>query len=363
MFNKILRDRWFIILFIISIGIKLFSLNKLWVENYYSTGIYPLISEFFRLLFGWIPFSVGDIFYAALFIYLFLKVLKFIRLLFKKQLKKRFSLMVFTYLKLVLLVYIAFNIFWGLNYNRQGIAKQLQLELKKYSAVELLTLAQVLQKQLNIYAEQIDSLNRLRFNNDKILFRQGVKDYQNCVGLYPFLKYQNPSIKASLYGTAGKYFGYTGYYNPFTGEAQLKTSIPVFMKPFVLNHEIAHQLGYAKENEASFVSFLLCKNSNALEVRYAVYYEMFFDAVQQFKPAKNMDHVLRLFSNLHQRILKDKRDEFNYHKRNRNFVAPIMTGAYDKYLKMNSQPKGMASYNEVIALLIAYMKKFGVEAI
>ncbi len=49
--------------------------------------------------------------------------------------------------------------------------------------------------------------------------------------------------------------------------------------------------------------------------------------------------------------------------RNRNLVEPFMTGVYDQYLKLNNQPKGRATYNEVIAYLIAYMKKFGQAAI
>jgi hypothetical protein len=364
MIKTIFWDRLVIGLLILSVFIKVFSLNKTWVENYYTYGIYPVISKFFRLIFGWTPFSIGDILYAAAFIYLLFKIWKLIRLLFQKKLKKYLSWIVFRkYLKLVLWIYIIFNLFWGLNYDRQGIAKQLQLEVKAYNAEELFSLAKLLQQRLNTYALQIDSLNRLRFDKDRILFRQGIEDYQNCKGQYPFLKYSFPSIKASLYGKSGKYFGYTGYYNPFTAEAQLKTSIPVFMKPFVLNHEIAHQLGYAKENEASFVSFLICKNSNAIEVRYAAYYELFFDAFYQFLPTKNVEHSISLIKNLDPRVLKDKKEEAIYHKRNRNFVAPIMTEAYDKYLKLNSQPKGMATYNEVIAWLIAYMKKYGEEAI
>jgi hypothetical protein len=37
-----------------------------WVETYYSQGAYPYISQFFRFLFGWLPFSLGDICYTLL---------------------------------------------------------------------------------------------------------------------------------------------------------------------------------------------------------------------------------------------------------------------------------------------------------
>ena len=38
------------------------------IETYYSKGIYPYISGFWRSIIGWIPFSVGDILYTLLII-------------------------------------------------------------------------------------------------------------------------------------------------------------------------------------------------------------------------------------------------------------------------------------------------------
>jgi hypothetical protein len=54
---------------IVSILVKIFSLNPAAVEKYYTFGFYPVISSILRTLLGWIPFSVGDIFYVAAFIF------------------------------------------------------------------------------------------------------------------------------------------------------------------------------------------------------------------------------------------------------------------------------------------------------
>jgi hypothetical protein len=40
-----------------------------------------------------------------------------------------------------------------------------------------------------------------------------------------------------------------------------------------------------------------------------------------------------------------------------------MLKMYDSYLKMNNQPKGQRTYNEVITWLVAYYKKYGVGAL
>src|SRR5438128_2581539 len=54
--------------------IKLVSLRASWIENYYTTGLYPVLSRLLRVFFGWIPFSIGDIMYTAAGIYLLIQV-------------------------------------------------------------------------------------------------------------------------------------------------------------------------------------------------------------------------------------------------------------------------------------------------
>lgn len=364
MLKSFLRDRLLLILFFSAILIKLFSLNESLVEQYYCNGAYPLISQMLRAILGWIPFSVGDVLYVLAALLLVLKTWKFVKLLAKRQIKEYLSWILFRkYLKLVLWIYIIFNIFWGLNYNRLGIEHQLALDVANINQQDLYTLTSILYERLNNYAAQIDSVKRLRYDENPVLFAQAKKDYEQAAKQLPFLQYDFPSLKASLYGNAGKYFAYTGYYNPFTAEAQVKTSIPVFLKPFVTNHEVAHQLGYAKENEASFVSYLVGKNSSSIEVRYSIYYDVFFEAIRQFRSKEALPFVKQLRKTLHPRVLSDLQAQYIYLYKNRNAIAPFMTEAYDKYLKLNNQPKGTATYSEVIRWMIAYMKKYGLKSI
>jgi|SRR5579871_4910178 len=117
------KKRNWIILIVVSLAIKLFSLFPGAVETVYSTGIYPLIARLLRILFGWIPFSIGDIFYAAITIWLLYQIISFFKKLFKKQLDKNYLISTLKRTLFVLLViYVSFNILWGLNYNRKGIA-------------------------------------------------------------------------------------------------------------------------------------------------------------------------------------------------------------------------------------------------
>jgi hypothetical protein len=62
-------------------------------------------------------------------------------------------------------------------------------------------------------------------------------------------------------------------------------------------------------------------------------------------------------------VKKDYRSYLQYIYDSKNVVEPFVSVFYDNYLKMNNQPKGARTYNEVTAWLIAYLKKYGPEAI
>ncbi|HEX2607509.1 MAG TPA: DUF3810 domain-containing protein [Flavisolibacter sp.] len=363
MLKTIFRDRALLFLLVLTLAIKCFSLNESLVERYYTYGFYPVISRLLRFLTGWIPFSLGDVLYLLAFVWLVWKVWRLLRVLIRKRAREHFSaLLLAKYLKLVLLIYVVFMGFWGLNYSRQGIASQLGLTVQPYTAEELYRLTAALQVKLNTYAAQEDSLKRLRLNDNRVLFRESISSYQSVKEEFPFLTYKVPSVKPSLFSAIGEYFGFTGYYNPFTGEAQLKTSVPVFVKPFILCHEIGHQLGYAKENEANFVAYLAGRKALDVDFRYSAYWDVYTYAARELS-LKDSTRAKELKLTTHPRFRNDYRAYLAYLFHSQNYVEPVMSQFYDRYLRLNNQPKGKATYNEVVAWLVAYMRKYGAESL
>jgi hypothetical protein len=364
MLKSLLRDRKLIILLVLAVFIKLFSGNESAVERFYTYGFYPVLSRFLRALLGWIPVSIGDLLYIFSAVFLVLKTAKFLRLLARRQVRTYLSWILFRkYLRLVLWIYLVFNTFWGLNYNRLGIAPQLGLDVRPYTKEELFAVTRLVQARLNESAALVDTAARGRLESLSTLSREGRDNYARFANQYPFLRYPPASIKASVFSRIGHYFGFSGYFNPFTGEAQMNVAEPVFLQPFVVNHEMAHQLGYGKENEASFVSYLACKQSSSIDFRYSVYYELFSNALAECRLLGDTAFIGSVRRDLHPRVKRDKQTELQYRFRNRNRVSPYVTDFYDQYLRLNNQPKGMATYNEVIAWLIAYVRKYGAGAI
>ena len=65
--------------------------------------------------------------------------------------------------------------------------------------------------------------------------------------------------------------GFSGYLNPFTNEAQVDGLIPTYKFPTTSCHEVAHQLGYAAENEANFIGSLATIHNKDDYFKYAGY--------------------------------------------------------------------------------------------
>lgn len=362
-FNRLMKSWSWVLLVVLSILIKWASWYPGWVESNYSRGVYPLLAKLQRFLFGWIPFSLGDLFYAFLIIVLLYKMFRFFRTLFRKKMTRKYFIGALQEgIFMLLFIYVFFNLFWGLNYNRKGIAYQLQLDVKTYSVEDLDTLTIALQERVNALAPFVNNAQRDSFDKKRRLFQTAAEAFNQASGEYSFLSYSTKSIKPSLYSYLGNYLGFQGYYNPFSGEAQVNTTVPRFLEPFVTAHEIAHQLGYAKENEANFVGYLACRRFGEIAFRYSAYLDLYNYAVGEMR-LRDSARASAFQARAHPQVLKDQKEFRDFYRRYKNPIEPIVMWGYGQFLKSNNQPAGKRSYNEVVAWLIAYYKKFGISAL
>ncbi len=347
--------RWGLLVVLVVI-IRLISSNKQWVEDNYSSGIYPEAGVFFRTVFGWLPFSLGDLIYTAVVLWVIYDIVWLLVKVYRKEYSMQHAKSgLLKYLGLMLLVYILFNLFWGLNYNRRGIAHQLALNVEEVKLEELRWLADTLLKKTNALQQgNIRLLNAA----DKMIFKKTVAVYGNLKQDFPFLQYSVPSIKPSLFGVLGNYMGYMGYYNPFTGEAQVNTTVPRWTLPFVACHEVAHQLGYAKENEANFVGYLAAKQSGDTAFLYSVYFDLFLYANTELF-IKDSTTARANLKRLADGVKKDLKELRDFQRRYENPLDKLVDVFYNNFLKLNEQPAGNRTYNKVILWLMAYYKKYG----
>jgi hypothetical protein len=339
-----------------AFAVRIYSVDAHRVEDGYSRGVYPHIAGFLRSLTGKAPVSLGDILYLILVVGLVVSLLQGIGIWRERGWKGLLQAGALPKaLTFLLAVYVVFNLAWGLNYDRLGIAHQLELPLRDTDTTGMAAMADELLQQTNRYASASE---RLRSVGSPELVGRTVEAYEKAATVLPFLSYHAPSVKASLYGSIGNHLGYTGYYNPFTAEAQLNDAIPHVLKPFVLCHEVAHQLGYARESEANFVGFLAARSSNDSLLLYSAFFDMFLytngalfamDSVRARQNLKRLDTSAR-------RDLKELRE---FRLRYQGPVERVIDAVYDRFLKWNRQPQGRASYSQVVQWLLAYRRKNG----
>ncbi|MBV9960857.1 MAG: DUF3810 domain-containing protein [Parafilimonas sp.] len=349
--------RWWLsplTLLICIVALHLFALRGDWVEKIYSSYIYQPIAFVLRILTSWLPFSVGDVLYGAAFLWLLIKTIQFF---FRKPTWPKFFVALRNLLVKCLWVYLIFLLAWGLNYYRYGIGYKLKIYPGMYSTGDLKTVIAKMRDQLNMNRKLIDSLH-LNYPGHTNLFREAIQLYDSAKIHYPYLTYKHADVKNMLSGFVGNYSGFLGYYNPFTGEAQVNTATPVFTTPFTTCHEIGHQLGFASESEASFVGYLAIQSGNSPIFKYSVYFDLFAFANGELF---NRDSVaakqnVKLLDTL---VKKDYAEYRKYLSEYKNPVEPLLTKLYGNYLKAHNQPKGIQSYDEVVAWVIAYYKQFG----
>lgn len=348
-------------LLVICIIIKWYSSNSENVELGYSSQFFPSFSAILRRGLGGFELSLGDILYGLAAIWIIFKIYRLILFFIRKRQNGQFKYKVqqnfYTIFYIGAVIYIIFNLFWGINYNRKGIAWQLGLPELKYKPTELEEMNSLLVQKIN--TSKLSLLNSQKvYPNNRELFNEIGVAYELLGNKYPFLAYKPSSIKSSLWGWLSNYAGITGYYNPFTGEAQVNTSIPKFIQPFTSCHEVAHQLGYAKEMEANFVGYLAATSSTDTLLHYSVYLDLFMYA------NRNLYMVDSLSANAYRKLLikpvkDDIKEWIRFSRKHRGFLAPVVNWVYGKYLQSNEQPQGILSYDEVTGFLIAYYKKFG----
>ena len=345
------------IVLLLAILVKCLADYNRSIEQWYSTGIYPCIARLLRFAFGWLPFSLGDVFYILLVVAILVKLSRFFKDLFRRRLTGRLFLVKMVKLSTFLLVsYIVFYMFWGLNYYRKGIAFQLRIQKQPYSTQELLGLTEALAKKASNYRKELSPGQFVMSHKD--LFLKARAAYDSTFKTYPFLQYQNQSTKSSLFGAVGNYLGYTGYYNPFSGEAQINTATPPIVLPAVTCHEMAHQLGYATEDEANFVGYLAASHSGDKVFLYSTYLDLYQYAASELY-LRDSTQYLKARISLDTLVRKDIRDIRLFYLPYRTRVRKVVNAIYGEYLKYNNQPQGIDTYSDVVSLLMAYRKKYG----
>lgn len=347
------KYRSLVFLVLLTFSANWFMMSRERVEAYYSQGFYPHISYLMRFIFGFLPFSVGDLLYIALIVFLLLQFFLLFKSFFRETNRLRVILGgIFGGVQFLLIIWLLFHALWGFNYYRLSIPDRFELSKGKVSNIELVDLAQFSLKETNRYApgrkldHHLTQASSIRLAYDSLSMD------------YPSLKLNNNSHKSSMFGILGNYMGYGGYYNPFTGEAQINDRMPSFLLPFISLHEMAHQLGNAKESEANFIGYLAAMHSSDSSILYSANLELFLYTTSALRKTDSIT-VKQLYDDLSPIAQHDIK---TYEEFVQQYFGPVdrfVTSFYSGFLRMNNQPDGLKSYNKGMLYVMRYLQKKG----
>lgn len=309
------------------------------INSLYIKGIYPVISTLNQSLWASIPFSIGDIGYTIAFL---LIINKLIRFSFKRQFWKALSVFSFT----VLIFYSS----WGLLYFKTPIREERKLpNTLTVSALTETTIYYANQLREQHLALSKSSQEPIQIDLDvPALLALATKTMESS-SLRP--NKIHGKAKATLFPTLLSYMGFGGYANPFTHEAQVNTLQPKLNILTTACHEIAHQWGYAHEDEANYIGVKASIHATNPLVVYAGNLLAFRYLINSLYAA-NTDQYQKIIETLPKGVIAHIKESQSFWKQYQNPFEKVFEKSYDQYLRINKQKEGINSYSLVVGLLV-----------
>lgn len=344
------------VLFIIA-GVSLLLYIIMRFSAPFSDFFNTYIASFFRAalayLTNWYPASVAET--MVLLLPLATVVIIFIAVKYYCISWRSVLTYVLTVISYVSLLFSLFVFTFAAGYNGSDIDDKLGLEKKDVSAEELyetsLILVDCINKELDsIYFCQdgaSDMMYTYEEMNDKLL-----KAYDSLCNDHSFIQRLYSRVKPVLLSEPWSYTHTTGIYTFFTGEANFNNVFPDYTTPFTVAHELAHQRGISREDEANLVAFLVCERSDDPYIRYSGYLNMYQYVASALSRA-DRDLYKEVRAELDERVTGELRAYSEFFKKYQdNVVANISNTVNEAGIKF----QGSRSYGMVVDLTVAYYK-------
>jgi hypothetical protein len=330
------------------------------VERFYSRAVFPTVAG--ALSFSrFVSFSLGE----ALLVLLLVAFAVWLAILALKIFSRRARAGTVLISALSRLLWAAgaclavYMLVFGLNYQRRPLSETLELERRDPTAAEIVAISRDVLGNVNRNYEEsganaaAQSGSRLPLSMDEL--------YSVLESAYhdePLLREASGARvqpKPVYFSGVMSRLGVSGIYSPFTGEPNYNTLQPDCDLPFAVAHEMAHQRGYAREDEANFIAFLVCTRSSNAYVRYSGYLGALrvLGVLFRVAPESYRDVV----STLGEGPRADLKARAQFWASYSGRLAQFGQGVNHVYLRVNGVRAGIRNYNEASALIVGYYLK------
>ena len=322
--------------------------------NYYLTAPFRFVISSVT---SWIPFSIAE----ALIISIPIWVTALIIVGVKKAKKDTKSAIRYLMgiLSIICVIFIAFVWTYSSGYSTTSIDKKMNIEREKVSSQELYETAVWLTDNLNHLSSNMLYDNTGASVMEYSYFEMSDKlcdAYDTFVDKYGIVRSFRSNVKPIVLSEPFTYTHISGVYSFMTGESNVNVNYPDFIVASSSAHEFAHQRGIAREDEANFVAFLVCINSDDPFIQYSGYLDVYQNVMNALYSAdkKLYDNVASMLS---KDVYYDRVSYSNFFKKYANSKSSQVSNSINNsFLQANGQEQGTKSYGMVTDLTVAYYK-------
>ena len=253
-----------------------------------------------------------------------------------------------------LCVYALFCLLWGVYYYGDDFIARSGLPTSAVTTEELELVTLYFADLLNAYSTQVprDESGLCRTDREAVLaYSPGL--FRTAVREYPCLDGPEVPAKAMFFSRIMSMIDYTGFFCPFTAEANVNADFPEALFAATVAHELSHQRGVAKEQEANFVAVLASLMDGDPNYCYSaclLAYIHLGNALAKVDPAAQQ----RIYLGLNEAVRADLLENNAYWERFRTPVQAVTNTVYEGFLQSYEQTLGLRSYGACVDLLVNY---------
>jgi len=328
--------------------------NRAWMNALTQYVTEPLMRAIASVTYL-VEFSVAEMLYITAILAGVVWLAHSIRLLINE--KERWSILYARLLGLVcvgLTVYVGMTLLWGVNYYTDSFQDISGIRGREATVEELTELTVIFaQGVIETYDDVKRDENGLFAESREDIFAASTGIYEHIYDEFPFLRLEDRVPKALVFSEPFSMMDFTGFFFPFTGEANLNVHSPAMYLPTTIVHELAHLRGIASEQECNFLAIVGATASDEPAYRYSGWLMGYIHAGNALYRA-DPEAWATIRAHIPEEVVADLRYHSAYWSSYEGPISQAASNAYDSFLKGYGDEDGVQSYGTVVDMLIAY---------
>jgi hypothetical protein len=326
--------------------------------QWYSVRVYPVLqvseAKLFSLWKG--SFFEASLIFALILILFSIVSGVFVILLDRRKWKQLIIKNFRIFLSITAFFVMVYSLNCGVNYQRDGIGIVLNLPQTEASKTNLMKLSLILADEITALTNEPEwNYSQLTEKNEAYIKSESITSMKSLGENEPSLAGYYPEPKPFHFSRLLSDVGIEGIFSPITMEANYNREMTPFLIPYVMCHELAHLKGYMKEDDAGFIAYLACRNSQNPVFRYSGLFHGLIFTLNALKTEATPEEFNVIYNRLPQQI----RYQLIYVNEKSLVDSSVFTSAAravnDYYLKANAQT-GTSSYSGIVNLLLSEYK-------